>query len=282
MRNPVFLLVFALIFSAPAAQAGTTENAWCRAGTIAAIRQQALSESHTARARGAAARAAYDTLKPAIDAGCLTATYDGATPASAMTPEAIAYAWLLTDASVYLIAAGSNDDATRGDSDNATCLDVLLPLIRDNMRPRSGLPHGLHVAVAANVQQCSAHCVGPSCRPTNMSAWSAYRSEAALYTRRPSCRYDARLVQLSADTCVGFDGGAYRAPHTDQDAKKLTCDASSSTSIARCPALLVLTREQGKGTIRRFAAVEHSALSDPSTACTVRSTGVNVDGGILH
>ncbi|WP_148283796.1 hypothetical protein [Burkholderia cepacia] len=44
------------------------------------------------------------------------------------------------------------------------------------------------------------------------------------------------------------------------------------------PGAAALTREQGKSAIRRLAAVEHSALSDPGTACTVRSTGVNLDG----
>lgn len=55
-------------------------------------------------------------------------------------------------------------------------------------------------------------------------------------------------------------------------------DARSSTSATRCPAILVLTRDQGESTIRRFPRAEHSALSDPRTACTARSTGVDTDG----
>ncbi|WP_175687950.1 hypothetical protein [Burkholderia anthina] len=39
----------------------------------------------------------------------------------------------------------------------------------------------------------------------------------------------------------------------------------------------MLTRDQGKSTIRRFPPSEHSA-SDPSTICAVRSTGVDTDG----
>ena len=98
------------------------------------------------------------------------------------------------------------------------------------------------------------------------------------YTRHPACSYDARLVQLNANTRVGFDGGAYGSAHTAEDADELTCDAHSSTSATCCPAILVLTRDQGKSTIRRFPPFEHSALSDPSTACAVRSTDVDTDG----
>ncbi|MGN7985630.1 hypothetical protein [Burkholderia sp. 22313] len=41
--------------------------------------------------------------------------------------------------------------------------------------------------------------------------------------------------------------------------------------------MLVLTQDQA-GQVRRFTSSEHSALGDPSTACAVRSTGVNADG----
>ena len=243
------------------------------------VRQQALSESRTAdRTKSAAARTAFDTLKPAIDANCLPASGNGAVSSHATPQGAIAYARLLNDASVYLAAAGSSDNDLQSDADNDTCLGILHPLIGDDMRPHAWLPSRLRAAVAATVQQCRAHCVGPSCKPTNMNVWSAYRSEAAQYTRHPACSYDARLVQLNADTCVGFDGGAYGSVHTAEDAGKLTCDARSSTSATRCPAILVLTRDQGKSTIRRFPPAEHSAPSDPSTACAVRSTGVDTDG----
>ncbi|AXF19306.1 hypothetical protein CUJ89_01450 [Burkholderia pyrrocinia] len=42
--------------------------------------------------------------------------------------------------------------------------------------------------------------------------------------------------------------------------------------------MLVLTRDQGRNTTRRFPPAQHSALSDPSTACTVLSTGVDAGG----
>jgi len=227
------------------------------------------------RKKGATTRAAYDTLKPAVDAGCFAAADDEATPSNAAPPEAIAYAWLPNDTSTCVIAAGSDD--AQDDTDSPACLDDLHPLIRDDLRLRAWLPHRLRVAVAANAQQCSAHCVGASCKPTNADVWSADRNHAALYTRHPTCRVDTRLVQLSADTCVGFDPGAYATPHTDQDAGELTCDTSSATSAARCPAMPVLAQDQA-GQIRRFTSSEHSASGDPSTARTVRSTGVNADG----
>ncbi|WP_175721925.1 hypothetical protein [Burkholderia anthina] len=279
MRNRVRLFAFALIFVASGAQTHDATNTWGRAERIAMVRRQALSESHTAdRTKSATARAAYDTLKPAIDANCLPASGNGAASSHVTPPGAIAYARLLNDASVCLTAAGSSDNDLQGDADNGRCLGVLHPLIGDDMRPHAWLPSRLGTAVAANVRQCSAHCVGPLCKPTNMNVWSAYRSEAAQYTRHPACSYDARLVQLGANTCVGFDGGAYGSAHTAEDAGKLTCDARSSTSETRCPAILVLTRNQGKSTIRRFPPAEHSALSDPSTACAARSTGVDTDG----
>ncbi|WP_322027465.1 hypothetical protein [Burkholderia sp. BCC1977] len=207
MQNPVALLAFALIFAAPVAHAGRTDKAGCTTGTIPAIRQQALSESHAAgRAKGAAARAAYDTLKPAVDASCLSATDNEAALVNAMAPGAITYAWLLNDASTYLIAAGSDNNASQSDADSPARLDVLQTLIHDDLRPRTWLPHRLRVAVAASVQRCSARCVWPSCKPTNMNVRATYRSEAALYTRHPSCRFDARLVQLSADTHFALMG----------------------------------------------------------------------------
>jgi len=104
-------------------------------------------------------------------------------PASAMAPDAITCAWLQNDASTYRIAAGSDDDASQGDTDSSAGFDVSQLLIRDDLRTRAWLPHRLRVGVAAHVQQCKRALSRPSCQPTNMSAWSAYRSEAALRTR---------------------------------------------------------------------------------------------------
>ncbi|UXU88107.1 hypothetical protein [Burkholderia sp. S-53] len=85
-------------------------------------------------------------------------------------------------------------------------------------------------------------------------------------------------MQLNDRICVGFDGGACAAPHAYDDAGKLKCDDRSSTSADRCPVMLVLTRDHGRNTTLPFPPAEHSALSDPGTACTVRSTGVDAGG----
>lgn len=42
--------------------------------------------------------------------------------------------------------------------------------------------------------------------------------------------------------------------------------------------MLVMIRDQGRSTTHLFPPAEHSALADLSTACTVRSIGVDVDG----
>lgn len=274
------LLALAIGFTtltALTAHAAAPTDTWCRSSAIAKVRQHALEDSRTAGRPGAvAALAAYGRLKPTLDAACLSSTPSSSPAAWPMNQDEIAYAWLLNDASAYLIAAG--DSAPPTESDSTACLDVLQPLLGDDMRPRPGLPHKLATAISANVLQCSAHCLAPSCKPTNVSIWSAYRSESAAYTRHPACPYDARLVQLNVNLCVGFDAGAFAAPHTSEDAGKLTCDAAASTSGTRCPAMLVLTRDQGRNTTRRFPPVEGSALDDSSTACAVRSIRIDASG----
>lgn len=52
----------------------------------------------------------------------------------------------------------------------------------------------------------------------------------------------------------------------------------SSTSTARSPALLVLTRDQGQNMTRRFSPGDGYAPRDPSTPCTARSAGVDAGG----
>ncbi|MBN3815515.1 hypothetical protein G3N57_02355 [Paraburkholderia sp. Se-20369] len=230
------LLALAITFTALTAltaHAADPTDTRCRSSTIAKVRQQALEDSRAAgRPRAAAALAAYNRLKPALDAGCLSSAHSGSPATRPMSQDANAYAWLLNDASAYLIPAG--DSAPPSESDSAACLDVLLPLLGDDMRPRPGLPHKLGAAISANVLQCSAHCLAPSCKPTNVRLWSAYRSESAAYTRHPACPYDARLVQLNANICVGFDAGAFAAPHMSDDVGQPTCDAETSTSDPRC------------------------------------------------
>jgi hypothetical protein len=273
------LLALLMALTTLTVHAAGPADTWCRSSTIARIRQQALAVSHApGRSAKAAALAAYGQLKPELDAECLGSADIGSTTAPSWSQDAIAYAWLLNDASMYLVDAGAGDDTSRNNTGGPACIDALQPLLGDDMRPHAGLPRRLVEAITTNVLQCAAHCASPSCKPTNVNIWSAYRSESAAYARHPACPYDARLVQLDASTCVGFDAGAFSAPHPAEDAGKLACDAQSSTSTTRCPAVLVLTRDQGRNTTRRFPPGDSSALRDPSTACAVRSTGVDSGG----
>ncbi|HDR9589042.1 TPA: hypothetical protein QDC22_007316 [Burkholderia stabilis] len=185
------------------------------------------------------------------------------------------YARQLNDVSVYLTTANASNDAPQDGPDSQTCLDVLQPMLGAGMRPLPGLPRTLKAAISKNVRWRGANCASPSCESTNVSIWSAYCSESAAYGRNSVCPYVARLVQLSADACVGFDSRAFGAPQTSEDADELACDAQSSTSARRCLAMLVMTRDQGRSTTHLFPPAEHSALADLSTTCTVRSIGVD-------
>ncbi|MBN3794239.1 hypothetical protein [Burkholderia sp. Ac-20392] len=271
------LLAVVMTFMALTAHAAGPSDDRCRSSTITRIRQLALADSHApGRPAAASMLAAYDRLEPALDAGCLDSQHGGSAGTPPLSQDAIAYAWLLNDASMYLVGAG--DNAPERESGGPACIDPLQPLLGDDMRPRPGLPRRLVEAISANIRQCAAHCISPSCKPMNVSIWSAYRSESSAYTRHPACPFDTRLVQLNVNTCVGFDAGAFSASHPSDDAGKLACDIQSSAPTARCPALVVLTRDQGRNTTLRFSPGDGSALRDPSTACTVRSTGVDAGG----
>lgn len=234
------------------------------------------ADSHApGRSAAASLLSAYDRLKPALDAGRLGSEHVGFV-APPLSEDAIAYAWLLNDASTYLVGAG--DSVLEGESGGPARIDALQPLLGDDMRRRLGLPRRLVDAISANILQYAAHCLSPSRKPANVNIWTAYRSESTAYARHPACPYDARLVQLNASTCTGFDAGAFSAPHPSDDDGKLACDIQSSTSTARCPALVVLTRNQRRNTAHRFPPGDGSALRDPSTACVVRSTGIDAGG----
>lgn len=143
-----------------------------------------------------------------------------------------------------------------------------------DIRPRTGL-----LATSAMPSRRTFSNAAPrrSNRPGSASG-HAYRSDSAAYTRRLARPYDARLVQLITDACVGFDAGAFAAPHASKDAGKLTCDAQSPTSAARCAAMFVQIRDQGRNTIRRSPLAEHCALGDCGIACTARSAAIDADG----
>lgn len=178
-------------------------------------------DSHApGRSAAASLLSSYDRLKPALDAGCLGSEHVGFV-GPPLSQDAIAYAWLLNDASTYLVGAG--DSAPEGESGAPACIDALQPLLGDDMRPRLGLPRRLVDAISANILQCAAHCLSPSCKPSNVNIWTAYRSESTAYARHPACPYDARLAQLNASTRAGFDAGAFSAPHPSDDHFDIDC-----------------------------------------------------------
>ncbi len=141
--------------------------AWCCSSTIAKIGQLALAGSHApGRPKEAAGLAADERREPYLDASCLGSTDVAASPTRSMSRDAIAYAWLLIDASVYLVAADAGNDAPHG----TTCLDVLQPLLGDETCPRTGLLRNLGAAVAANAQDASARRANRG-RPIAANPW---------------------------------------------------------------------------------------------------------------
>ncbi|UXU88108.1 hypothetical protein [Burkholderia sp. S-53] len=148
------LLALVMAFMVSTAHAADPADASCRSSTIAKVRQQALAESHAAgRSKAFAALAAYDRLKPALDAGCLESTRLDSPSVRPMNQDAIAYAWLLNGASAYLIAADALYDAPQDESGGPACLGVLQPLLGDDTRQCLGMPRNLGAAIAANVLQ---------------------------------------------------------------------------------------------------------------------------------
>lgn len=142
--------------------------------TIAKIRRQTLADSHARPAT--VVQATYDRLKSALDVGGRGAAHVGSAGVYPLSQDAIAYAWLLNDASMYLV--GTGDNAPERESGSPACIDPLQPLLAGDMRPRPGLPRRLVQAISANILQCAAHCILPSHKPTNVSIWSVYRSES--------------------------------------------------------------------------------------------------------
>ncbi|MGT0247495.1 hypothetical protein [Burkholderia pyrrocinia] len=156
--------------------------------------------------------------------------------------------------------------------------DVLRPLLGNDMHPthpiasRAAAPSRRTLSNAALLQPIrrANQPTAATCRPvaTNPRA----------FTRHPARPCHARLAQLNADVCAGFGAEAFAAPHTSEDAGKLTCDAQLSTSVTCCPAMLVPILDQDRNTTHRFPPAEHFALGDRSTTCTVRSTTVDIGG----
>ncbi|TGN93845.1 hypothetical protein [Burkholderia sp. USMB20] len=72
--------------------------------------------------------------------------------------------------------------------------------MRDDLRPHACC-HIACVSPSLRTFSSAARLVSnrPSCKPTTMNVWAAYRGEAALYTRHPTCGYEWNLVQSSAE-----------------------------------------------------------------------------------
>jgi len=183
--------------------------------------------------------------------------------------DAIKCAWLQNDASIYRSAARSDHDASQGDAESTAGFDA-------------------------------------SCTPIDMSAWSAYRSEAALYTRYPTYRYDARRVQLSADSDC-FDGTAYSLVeeiHVHRNGRSVLIKSNSAGSDEIEPADLVFvsvsSRRQRKAddnflvaraprsTLLQVRSAHESATDLPPDASAARrhperkSPILNGDSGNMH
>ncbi|MBR8347366.1 hypothetical protein [Burkholderia ambifaria] len=78
------------------------------------------------------------------------------------------------------IAARSDHQASQGDADSAAGFDVPQLLIRDDLRTHVWLPPRLRGRGLGDRAAAQPAPRSPSCKPTNMSAWSVHRSEAAL------------------------------------------------------------------------------------------------------
>ena len=131
------------------------------------------------------------------------------------------------------------------------------------------LPRRLVDAISANILQCAAHCLSPSCKPSNVNIWTAYRSESTAYARHPACPYDARLAQLNASTRAGFDAGAFSAPHPSDDHFDIDC---SLPGVGRANPK---SRQEHDPAV---SAGRWLRTRDPSTACAVESTGIDAGG----
>ncbi|MGS0897682.1 hypothetical protein ACVBGC_35115 [Burkholderia stagnalis] len=111
----------------------------------------------------------------------------------------------------YLLATAATDNESQNEGDATGCLDALQPLVNDDMRSGLVAPQPRHGRRDEYSAVCSAHCIGPSCKPANMNVWWAYRSEASAYARHPVCPDDARLTS-SAKAFTQLTGDTDRKP----------------------------------------------------------------------
>lgn len=282
-----FVLAVLFVLSAPFAHAANSADGdvSCRATDLAALRRDALDARHASgKTPAVAANDALERLRPAVDAHCLDRRADDDAsidpqqpPARLPRRDALEYAWLLSDASVYFIDANRGRNGLAGSLGDDYCFRALSPLLDENYRPVPWLPAALRSAVATNVKQCVAQCVQTSCVPDVANVWAGQHSEAGAFVQHPACPFDSRLVQLRDGVCVGFDGGAFAHAHPTSEADSFSC-SSAADAKAPCPRLFVLTRSADRSVVRTFAPLKGTALDDASVACNVDSIGVSSDG----
>ncbi|KVF56004.1 hypothetical protein WK78_35735 [Burkholderia cepacia] len=84
-------------------------------------------------------------MKLTRNAKGLGSVHAGAAKATSWSQDAVAYAWLINDAAMYVIAAGAGDDASTDESCCPTFIDS------DDIRPCRELPRRFAAAISAHV-----------------------------------------------------------------------------------------------------------------------------------
>lgn len=262
------------ILMALTAHSAVPSDAWCRSSAITRIRQQTLADSRAPeRPAATAVLAADDRLKPPLDLGCLGAAHIGSAGASPLSQDAIAYAWLLIDASMYVVCAG--DNAPERQSGGPICIGPIAAITRRRyaLPPRlapqacpsglgehSAMCRPLHLAVVqADERQ---YLVGLSQRILGIQATSR------VYVRCSSRAAEHQYLRRVRGRRV-FRSASFRRRRRRAGMRHPVFSIYCSP-----PGVDRAAREHRRNTTRRFSPVDGSALRDPITACTVRSAGV--------
>ncbi|WP_175697644.1 hypothetical protein [Burkholderia ambifaria] len=90
----------------------------------------------------------------------------------------------------YRIGARSDHDASQGDTDSSTGFNVPQRLTRYDPRAHAWLPHRLRGGDLGDRAARAARTAQALVQADRYEPWSGYRSEAALFTRHPTYRYD--------------------------------------------------------------------------------------------
>lgn len=253
---------------------------WCRSSTIAKIRRQLSVDSQApGHPTKSAALADGQRLEPDLDAGCLGSTGVATSRWRAMSRDAIAYAWLLNDASADLVAEGAGNDAPRYESGSPTCLDMPQPMLGDDTCARTGLPRNLGAAVTANAQQFGARCVDSSYKLANIGIWSAHRIESVAYTRHPACPYDAR-PRSTERGCVhwlrrtSFRHASYVRERRKADVRRAVVHVLATARPCSCWCGITSRKRsvgfRGPNSLRSAIRVSHAKCDRPLSAPAAR------------